>query len=363
MARPVLASLNAADARRIDALTLKHCADPSSYNELPQLRTLFSRGYLDELETILAEAAQRGDHRPTMVEVSIGWIDKTPVADAGFGRKVELGDAVLFAREETRRHPSSLADSTARAVFLQAKTARSVAQMRAPTVPVLPEAGSTARELALLSAWPTFDLYPAGAALKPLLKTVALPQRSAPPPYGWYVAAPGQTPDDPEAPWFSWWMAGAAERNRLCDVSFGDLMVAFLTADAPPNQATVVGETFRQRLRPKGEEADPEWSRLCNAVLDLASTKPAPGSMAGARRLQGISPVALEFVCNEGLRRRPDTVRQLCCLERAKAFLDVPPALDHPDPEERPMIAVMVTVTRYEEAEPPLEPRERPRRR
>lgn len=285
--------LNSAHAADIDSLCMRVCGDFEGRSkrwlscnmaaELNQLAELFSFNFLSQLRQILIQNKGPGNAR-RRVNVQIGWIDKIPVARwSGHKSATEIGDSILLAFDEvvdpkTRK----LVSARGRAVLLQAKVAKIPSQQLRPEIPITTLAGSTARELDLLSTWPTFDLYPTGKSdrSRPLATSISLPVASGPgtiPPYGWYIAAPMKKALTPaEAPaWPSWWMAGPAVSGAPCTVGFGELIVSFLTGgNAAPPCMTGVGHDFTWNGRVFDgltSSAPDYWSKLCHHVIDLVS--------------------------------------------------------------------------------------------
>lgn len=296
--------LNDATVRRIDSATLQHGRVHASLGELEQLAVLFRPPYLRDLYKALAppDASERLRRSLT---IKLAWIDKIPLAATDlFKQRVELGDVALFAIDQwvgpdgrPYRRP------TARAVIAQAKVVRTLGRLRQPLVPGARVAGSTKRELCLLSRWPKFSLYKTSASDVPVIDDIDLRgNASGPLPYGWYVAAPcGPKPNlgDPPAAWPSWWMAGPPILSDPLSISFGKFLCAFLGGSSLPTSAGPLsaGQVFNCPSYPpipKGRG----WDRLCAEILKLVEDTPFPQHIFGQskKRIVELEPILRGFV-------------------------------------------------------------------
>jgi hypothetical protein len=206
-------------------------------SELRQLAKLFKRtGLLTRLENILSSTLRTPTpHYREDLEIRLAWIDKRPLAKLETNpRRVELGDAAIFffdvlQNAKTKWYPQSCA------VILQAKAAKEKRQIERPSVPVNPTMprplSSTARELALLSTWGRFDLYEASGTRDPTVRGISVAPPRFPPANGWYMATPKSRPRGAEIQaWKSPWMCAPAANGSLCNVTLGNLILAFLTS-------------------------------------------------------------------------------------------------------------------------------------
>lgn len=269
--------LGHAAANSIDAFLNKHCRGPSDCGELEQLRQLFTWRFRRGLERLL-NGTLLGTGRVAVADVRIAWIDKNPIARApSLTRGTELGDAVIFSIDQkvTANGDPLLVDS--RAVILQAKIAKTAAQITQPSVPIN-QSTSTPNELHLLSNWPVFDLRAAGRSKGDLLTGVDIAPSSLPSPHAWFIAAPGTDPGR-SAGWPSWWMAGRALACDPCTTTFGRLLVEFLN----PAGSGRVGHPFVTRPpfpKPTGQGGTqtppPDWSDLCSTIQRLVPRYGAP---------------------------------------------------------------------------------------
>lgn len=304
----MLSGLGPATATAIDHLANRLCTPSATSAELRQLRRLFSPAFIRGLEHILRSATGAGAPGPRSphVEVSLGWIDKIPLAESGLlggsaGKleRTELGDAIVLVVDQQLHAGGAPVITDARAVFLQAKIAWSLGQLLSPVVPVGARSPSTRKELALLSSWPTFDLFKASRSRTARLKSVSLPV-GPPERYGWYLAAPkGPLPAGSGAAWRSWWMAGSPAPGAACDVSLGELLVGLLEGSAAGGRP--VGEAFDYGPVSPGRS---DWSLLCNEVLAILGEDDAPEWVFGPGQSRLATLTLRATVYAAGLRRR-----------------------------------------------------------
>jgi len=295
----VFQNLGASEISAINRLTLEVCANPKLYGELSQLRTLFHARFTRRLEGILKRSLIVLAGGPRHVEVSLGWIDKIPLARSdqlggtpGVFERTELGDAVIFAFDNVHGPTGAVVRQDARALLLQAKVTREAGQLLAPKVPLASiKRPSTRKEYTLLSTWPTFDLYKSSGSRTPLRRGIDLRPGGSPERYGWYIGAPASKIADPAvSPWRSWWMSAPPQTSMPLQATMGELFVSFLSAQ--PLMGVAVGEAFS----PGATSSD--WSGLCTTVLDLVEQQVAPPSLfaPGQRRLVRISFEAAAFL-------------------------------------------------------------------
>lgn len=292
-----MSMLGQKEADAIDALAASVCSSPLDFDELPQLRTLFNTTFQSGLEAILQKALNHDPAGKPLVEVTMGWIDKMPLASSAvFGqtanfrdKRVELGDAILVTYDNLYTSTGELLRQDARAVLLQAKVARQVGHLKTPKVPLTTNSGSALKELTLLSTWPKFDLFKSSGNSDPLLSNINLGAlRGNPSRFAWYVGAPGIAPPSIPA-WKSWWVAGAPKHRSSMDASIGQLFVAFLTNQML--RGSPIGEAFKRN-------GSDDWSKVCKTVLGLVKGNPAPAFLFGTQtdRYTTISIHALAFL-------------------------------------------------------------------
>jgi hypothetical protein len=280
-------------ASAIDSQIWKIYKNRLGGNELTQLAKLFKRsGLATRLKSVLSPTLPTP--RPSYsedLEISLAWIDKRPLAKlATQPKRVELGDAAILFFDVLRIAGTNRYRES-RALILQAKAAQEKRQIAQPSVPVNPTrpspSSSTARELALLSRWGTFDLYKTSGSSKPIVRAISVAPSKLPPANGWYMATPKRPPGVAQhSAWKSPWMCGPAADGSPCNVTLGSLLLAFLTS-SPINSAGAslpeVGVKFsfdpQYLLSPQGND----WDRLCIELLRLCPQNKLPKSLFGAR--------------------------------------------------------------------------------
>lgn len=267
-------------ATDIDAAITKRYSGFTVFRELAQLAHLFDRNFLDSVRTAIGK-----NKRPDeSIQVKLGWIDKKPYADMTpysvkdvnnklITRPVELGDAAVFVFK-AYVYDSKLIRRHGRGVIVQAKVAQSA---RLPSVPVTSLSGnpdnSTNKELALLSAWPSFDLHKLNDR-RELLGSYQLNSLGSPPSYGWYAAAPSKNSRgwDKNGQWRSRWMCAPAKQGTACSSTLGELFEAIYLDN--PLQGTNVGETCYPTSGPYQAKSSSlpqptDWDKLCTQILAM----------------------------------------------------------------------------------------------
>ncbi|WP_159086252.1 hypothetical protein [Burkholderia mayonis] len=272
----------------IDAAVAKQYNGFGRFGELAQLARLFDRAFL----TAVRDAFLSTTHPAESLQISMGWIDKKPYADMQpYGavdcyantitRPVELGDAAIFVIEAfTRDRRITL--RRGRGLIVQAKAAPGAQRPKVPVTSLSlsnPDASAN-KELALLSAWPKFDLHRANARREPL-GTFAVPGTPHAPSYGWYAAAPSRksTGWNTNGLWPSRWMCGPAIQNAPCDTTFGEMLVALFNGST--SQGVEVGAPCYPTSgryaaihhANDGSPAATDWDRLCTTLIELPRKK------------------------------------------------------------------------------------------
>ena len=347
----MFAHLGSTDAARIDRYVNRHCKNPKSYGELSQLHRLFTLRFRRALELLLNRSIRR-EGRPAVCDVQLGWIDKIPIARSpSLSKGTELGDAVLFAFDETRDFTGKLHTSRARAVILQAKVARGASQLGAPSVPI--GTGMSSRnELTLLSSWPSFNLHETARNASPCLASVTVAPSAAPPAEAWFIAAPGHELSEATQPsWPCWWMAGDPRPSASCATTIGELLVGFL---APSSSTPTVGTPFTRQMAPSppgGAATSADWSDLCNEIQRILGRHHAPPSLFGPSqpRLHSIPLWAQLFIATHpsGHRSVMDAAAsRLCWYDPCYDPFLYSPVPDLEGKGKR-VFVVTVTVTRF----------------
>lgn len=289
---------------RIDLATLRHGGRSGHLGELAQLAVLLQPPYIRDLYQALAPRS-RSEAMRRSLHIKLGWIDKMPLAaPGGVGPRVELGDLAIFSIDQiVAADGNSIGPLQARAVLAQAKVVRSRKGMLAPVVPVAREAGTTKRELELLTYWPQFDLYKWSKSRAPIVKGINLRGAAAGIlPYGWYIAAPcdpqkrlGNPPD----PWTSWWMAAPPVRSHPVEITFGRFLTEFLRRKPITTKVgpLSVGAQFACPSYPPPRVGS-GWDRLCAELLALVEANPAPQHIFGQSktRLTSLEPILSSFL-------------------------------------------------------------------
>ena len=277
--------------------------------ELKQLARLFSPAFVKNLEKLLqAELQVQREPYRSEVTVELSYIDKIPVASFNPGindvhgqpitERTEIGDAAFFYIEKLHVN-GAWCRPKARGLILQAKQATSAKLPK--QVPIVPlptkQNDSTLKELALLSAWPTFDLAFTGSSKELFQKGYSInPNAAAVPPHGWYIGASPKT----KAPWFPHWKAGPCQNGAICDETFGTLLYAVIEGNGCINGVESVGQAFaydKSRLEaPDFKLAPvanpPDWSDLCHQIMLTCKAYEAPQSIFGGygkKRTVGLS--------------------------------------------------------------------------
>lgn len=288
-------SLTQADADRIDK-SIEKIYPKLGGGELSQLAKLFKGGFSKRLEQVLRHHVQSNPR--LTVEVSLAWIDKGPYAlMTGETSRVELADtAVFFFDVVTWSSGTSIRE--ARCLLLQAKAAKSDAQISAPSVcinPPNPSPGTTTqRELRLLSTWPQFDMYASSSRkeINPRASGLKVATQSGIPPHGWFMGTPRSNPKATQrAAWKSPWMCAPAKQSHACDETLGSLLARHLSGGQMPKEppkAVVAGEpfTFNPADLSAHKPACIGWDRVCVEILRAVDGRDIPPHLTGgvARR-------------------------------------------------------------------------------
>jgi hypothetical protein len=286
-------NLDAKKAAQIDSEIWNIYKGRLGGNELPQLAKLFKENSLPRsLAKVLSQSLPRpSSHYREELEIKLAWIDKRPLAKLeAYTKRGELGDAAIFFFDLAQSGKTRYRQ--ARALILQAKVAEEAKQLAHPTVPVNPtnpsKTSSTARELALLSKWDRFDLYKASRSRVPIADRIAIISSTTPSPNGWYMATPKKQPNPGTmAAWKCPWMCAPAEKGSSCNVTFGNLLWAFLSSNLV-NSTYEVGANFNfdpeYLIHPQGRD----WTRLCIELLRLCPENDLPQSLFGRRPKRAI---------------------------------------------------------------------------
>jgi hypothetical protein len=283
-------------AKNIDDLVSRVHKKRRRKGELQQLAALFSPGFWKPFEALIRSDSSfsSSNGMESKVEVSLGYIDKIPMA--GFNNvvkdhwgqditeRVEIGDAAVFFINRLQIHSGTCFLRAARGLILQAKVVGN-AKGKALVTPVvsLPSKknDSTLKELALLSAWPAFDLYFAAGSNTALqygyqIGAGSFVQSKQAPPHAWYIGASS----DPKRPFSPHWVASAARQCEPCDQSLGTLLEALVRTGSLDCGKKVGADFTFDASRIAGREdfkladtaSPPDWSDLCHQLM-LACNK------------------------------------------------------------------------------------------
>ncbi len=236
-----------------------------NYTELHALKELFSSKFLKGLQEIISDGCRSKKNFKESFNVSLGWIDKIPLASFvhpvkdingnDINTKVELGDFILVYNHsqqflDNSKKVTQILDN--RALIVQAKKAKK----RNPLVPITPliknKVNSTSKELALLSNWPKFDLYKASRSKKTILQNIQLDPNECNSKYcGYHERA---------------WDFGSPVHNQKCTNSTGEIIM------------NLIDRKIGQKFNPNAVN---DWDRLMNTLLELCGNHDAPGYIFG----------------------------------------------------------------------------------
>lgn len=241
------------ESEKIDDLINRQYIDISNTGELNQLARLFSIGFISDLLKIISDRNSSARVSSDIIEINLCWIDKRPLADFTkqkiidhnnniISQKVEIADAAFFFFNEIGYLDNGIEKITREeslSFMFQAKRAKST---KLPAIPIgtsTSKNNSTAKEYALLSKWPTFDLYKTSANKNPIYQDLKIDiSGTTTSPYGWF----GACPPTKVGPWKSRWMCAPAQLQASCDFTLGELIIALI------NRKTLggvnVGESF-----------------------------------------------------------------------------------------------------------------------
>lgn len=274
--------------KEIDDCIDKRYGHRTGGGELKQLAQLFSAAFWREFEALLKNKFIRtkGPFKQE-VRVGLGYIDKIPLAKMALGtsdihgnpitEKTEVGDAAFFFIDEHYGRDGSLHSRSARCLILQAKQASTGTLPKVVPIVHLPKKqnNSTLKELALLSTWPTFDLYFSSRSKNPLQTDYDVSSSSVvgvvDPPKAWYIgASPAVTPA-----WSPRWIAGPSVNGAACDQTLGSILHAVLETRGWLGGSEAVGKSFHfDPARLKGVDSKlaitntpPNWDDLCHQLI------------------------------------------------------------------------------------------------
>lgn len=281
------------DSEKLDKLINKQYVDLVKTSELYQLSKLFNPFFIKELlELIKPELARYKSYKQSL-DIALCWIDKRPLADFSkrkvrdhnnneVTKKVEIADAAFYFFNENGCYQGGqekITYESSISLLYQAKRSTSIT---APVVPVgtsKAKNNSTAKELALLSSWPKFDLYKTSGNKSPTYSDMEINcPKGRVPPYGWF----GVCPPTKANAWKCRWMCGPSKKGSKCDHTLGELLSALLTRSTLGTDKVYSGKEFKfdpswisgQKLN--GESS---WDVLNNEILSQCKESFLPKSI------------------------------------------------------------------------------------
>lgn len=239
------------------------------YSELKALSKLFSVDFLKDLEAILNKDRRNEKNFKDRIDVSVGWIDKIPLASFKnqvkdyngnvIKNKVELGDFLLVhTHSQTFIQDGETINQNFdnRAIIIQAK----LSNKRNPNVPIgklnKSKVNSTSKELALLSDWPTFNLFKTSGSKTEILSDINLDKTKSNRKFSGYYK--------------KHWDLGNPKHNQICDETMGGLITKMIDKKE--------GQVFK-----KNDTKD-DWSRLINKIIELCGEYKLPGYIFGKQK-------------------------------------------------------------------------------
>lgn len=284
------------DIKKLDSLINAQYLSLTGTGELEQLSKLFEPRFLAELLNVLTENLSNSRQFQQKLEIAVCWIDKRPLADFSkqkvvdhnghiVTKKVEVGDAAfVFSNEfcylkggkevSQRQYSSSL--------IFQAKRS---GKKDIPHIPIgigKSQNVSTAKELALLSEWPTFDLFKASRSKKALHSNLKITKSGGSKlSYGWFGACPPGKKSD----WKSRWMCAPANNGQKCSFSLGEVLEALINKTQLSD--VNVGEEFQlitdwENYANKGSLHS--WDILNNEILSQCRKSKLPKSIFNSEK-------------------------------------------------------------------------------
>lgn len=286
---------------QVNALTNALYAGNRFHGELGSLALLFSDSYWDGIANRLrahlgaGSLGRSGRSSKRTVDIGIGWIDKGPYAEfdppqGSITQRVEIADATLVFVHK-RSAGRNRWDLKARCVVLQAKVGTDDPPLVPIAKPTSSPNDSTAKELTLLSNWPTFNLWKSSRSKlgKPRVSKLSVAGGNVPgPAQGWFIGA------DPD--WEQrnrdFWMCGPAVSGAPCSLSFGQLFDLFLFKQSVSipglGMSMEVGADFAYDqqhvidLRAGKPARGNDWTELCHQLLALIPERSIPSDAARA---------------------------------------------------------------------------------
>lgn len=296
-------------AGEIDNLIKEQYLDFQETGELQQLSKLFGSSFLDGLVKLIYPTLANRRNYQEKLEISLCWIDKSPLADFTKNnvkdhngnlvtQKVEVADAAFMFFTEYA-HPTNEATSlsSCKSLLFQAKRSHSLKSL--PQVPIThstSQNNSSAKELALLSQWPEFDLYKTSRNRSPLQTNLKLQTNQKDLlSLGWFGACP---PSKEEA-WKSRWMCAPAELGASCEHTLGEVISALLGDSKLRNLSVGQSFNYQQGWVSGSTQCANAWDTLNNEILAQCKESTLPKSIFKSEKKRVQSSIPLLLLCND----------------------------------------------------------------
>lgn len=279
------------DIKKLDKLINDQYLNLTATGELVQLSKLFEPRFLENLLNILKGNLRNNNTYKQKLEISVCWIDKRPLADFTkqkvidhngntITKKVEVGDAAfIFSNESCYLKDGKEIKQNENSVSLIFQAKRS-SKKCIPSIPIGTGKSkniSTAKELALLSNWPIFDLFKASRSKSSLHSDLNIFSCGVSPlSYGWFGACPpGKVTN-----WKSRWMCAPAIHGKKCSFSLGEVFKALICKSELSNIR--VGKEFNLKTdwgNYKKKRTLDSWDLLNNEILYQCRNSNLPKSI------------------------------------------------------------------------------------
>jgi len=290
-------------AGEIDNLIKEQYLDFQETGELQQLSKLFGSSFLDGLVKLIYPTLANQEK----LEISLCWIDKSPLADFTKNnvkdhngnlvtQKVEVADAAfMFFTEYAHPTNETASLSSCKSLLFQAKRSHSLKSL--PQVPIThstSQNNSSAKELALLSQWPEFDLYKTSRNRSPLQTNLKLQTNQKDLlSLGWFGACP---PSKEEA-WKSRWMCAPAELGASCEHTLGEVISALLGDSKLRNLSVGQSFNYQQGWVSGSTQCANAWDTLNNEILAQCKESTLPKSIFKSEKKRVQSSIPFPLFC------------------------------------------------------------------
>ncbi|MFQ6372964.1 hypothetical protein [Shewanella sp. YIC-542] len=298
------------DSDKIDKLIIGQYVDLEKTSELHQLSKLFNPGFIKGMLKVIGSGLANEQYYKQSLDISLCWIDKRPLADFSkqnikdhnnnkITKKVEVADAAFYFFNENGYYQNGqekIAHESSLALLFQAKRSVSVKEPIVPVGTSKAKNNSTAKELALLSSWPKFDLYKTSGNKSPIYKDMEIDCPTGEiPPFGWF----GVCPPTKSEVWKSRWMCGPSKLGEKCQYTLGQLLEALLKRTTLGTDKVESGKEFK--FDPKwssGQKLNGEsyWDVLNNEILAQCKESNLPKSIFTTNKKRCVSAKEVIFL-------------------------------------------------------------------